>query len=72
MKNSVNAIYQSQLTTHQDGIFPMNGSQHTEDNQVTLLAGWRIAGLSCRIRPEVLSRYDWRAGFETVEASPRS
>ncbi|ELU5499460.1 hypothetical protein SCA79_003708, partial [Salmonella enterica] len=73
MKNSVNAIYQSQLTTHQDGIFPLNGSQHTEDNQVTYWQAGASRGYLAESDLKLLSRYDLaERGFETVEASPRS
>ncbi|EBK5909187.1 hypothetical protein DPO00_28125, partial [Salmonella enterica] len=73
MKNSVNAIYQSQLTTHQDGIFPLNGSQHTEDNQVTYWQAGASRGYLAESDLKLLSRYDLaERGFGTVEASPRS
>lgn len=73
MKNSVNAIYQSQLTTYQDGIFPLNGSQHTEDNQVTYWQAGASRGYLAESDLKLLSRYDLaERGFETVEASPRS
>ncbi|EJP9195658.1 hypothetical protein PX506_000001, partial [Salmonella enterica] len=73
MKNSVNAIYQSQLTTHQDGIFSLNGSQHTEDNQVTYWQAGASRGYLAESDLKLLSRYDLaERGFETVEASPRS
>ncbi|EMB3200076.1 hypothetical protein U8296_003627 [Salmonella enterica] len=73
MKNSVNAIYQSQLTTHQDGIFPLNGSQYTEDNQVTYWQAGASRGYVAESDLKLLSRYDLaERGFETVEASPRS
>ncbi|HGJ4328509.1 TPA: hypothetical protein ACJGNR_004833, partial [Salmonella enterica subsp. diarizonae serovar 61:z52:z53] len=60
-------------TTHQDGIFSLNGSQHTEDNQVTYWQAGASRGYLAESDLKLLSRYDLaERGFETVEASPRS